>query len=115
MLTDNSTPADIRSAVHRNIRDILKENGLSPTFVDSDRLEALGLASLDLARLVAELEMEFGYDPFAHTPITSVRSIEDVVQAYVTRGVAPGDATVDASLDAVARRARDRRIRSEGG
>ena len=50
----------------------------------TDKLNAtLGLSSLDLAFLVAELEAELGVDPFAKlVSITSVRSVEDLVRAY---------------------------------
>jgi hypothetical protein len=43
----------------------------------------LGLSSLDLAFVVAELEAELGVDPFAKlVSITSVRSVGDLVRAY---------------------------------
>jgi hypothetical protein len=43
----------------------------------------LGLRSLDLAQLVATLELELHADPFAQlVPITSVRTVGDVCEAY---------------------------------
>jgi acyl carrier protein len=43
----------------------------------------LGLRSLDLAQLVATLELELQADPFARlVPITSVRTVGDVCDAY---------------------------------
>jgi hypothetical protein len=43
----------------------------------------LGLRSLDLAQLVATLEIELRADPFARlVPITSVRTVGDVCDAY---------------------------------
>jgi acyl carrier protein len=79
------TLAQIESIVHGRIRAILAERvdrvgRLSST----DKLsETLGLSSLDLAFLVAELEAELGVDPFAKlVSITSVRSVEDLVKAY---------------------------------
>jgi acyl carrier protein len=43
----------------------------------------LGLRSLDLAQLVATLELELRADPFAQlVPITSVRTVGDVCEAY---------------------------------
>ena len=56
----------------------------SATCPATDKLNAtLGLTSLDLAFLVAELEAELGVDPFAKlVSITSVRSVGDLVRAY---------------------------------
>ena len=43
----------------------------------------LGLTSLDLAFLVAELDAQLGVDPFARlVSITSVRTVDDLVRAY---------------------------------
>jgi acyl carrier protein len=52
---------------------------------DSDNLAAdLGFSSLDLAQLVAQLEQRLGEDPFAElVPITSVRTVADLVDAYM--------------------------------
>lgn len=51
---------------------------------EGDKLVAdLGLKSLDLAQLVAMLEMQTGLDPFAErVAITSVRTVGDMVSAY---------------------------------
>jgi acyl carrier protein len=56
-------------------RDILPE----------DRLNAdLGLTSLDLASLVAALEMRLRADPFQElVPITSIRTVGELEAAYV--------------------------------
>ena len=79
------TLAQIESIVHDRIRAVLAERvsevgRLSGT----ERLSAtLGLSSLDLAFVVAELEAELGVDPFAKlVSITSVRSVADLVRAY---------------------------------
>lgn len=85
MLTQPA-PAEIERAVHDTIRAIVtEEKGACPAFSGADRLEAVGLESLDLARLVAELEGRLGRDPFAElVPITSVRTVDDLVNAYRT-------------------------------
>jgi len=66
MLTSR-TPAKIESVVHSKIRAVLEDRlGESPTIRGIDKLNAtLGLSSLDLAVIVAELEIELGTDPFA--------------------------------------------------
>jgi acyl carrier protein len=46
-------------------------------------VDQLGLTSLDLARLVAVLEMELDTDPFSdEVPITGVRTVGDLLNAY---------------------------------
>jgi acyl carrier protein len=46
-------------------------------------LEALGMSSLDLAQLVAELEVELGVDPFAiDASVKEVRTVEDLYRVY---------------------------------
>ena len=79
------TLAQIETIVHGRIRAVLAERGCEVARLSgSEKLSAtLGLSSLDLAFLVAELEAELGVDPFAKlVSITSVRSVEDLVRAY---------------------------------
>ena len=86
MLTTQPARAEIERAVHDTIRAIVtEEKGECRAFGGADRLQDIGLESLDLARLVAELEGRLGRDPFAElVPITSVRTVDDLVSAYVT-------------------------------
>jgi acyl carrier protein len=79
------TLAQIESTVHDKIRTILAERGVqSGRLSGTEKLSAtLGLSSLDLAFLVAELETALGVDPFAKlVPITSIRSVGDLAGAY---------------------------------
>jgi acyl carrier protein len=47
----------------------------------------LGLESLDLAELVALLELRFGFDPFSHhAAITDVHTVQDLCNAYLRAG-----------------------------
>jgi len=60
--------------------------------LDEEQLlvDQLGLTSLDLARLVAVLEMELDADPFTdEVPITGVRTVGDLLDAYDPAGRAP--------------------------
>ena len=112
------TATQIETVVYDKIRSILEERGdkIRP-LRGSDKLNAtLGLSSLDLAFIVAELEVELGVDPFASlVPITSVRSVDDLVRAY--RMVSEPDAKerrqdetfADATQRAEVRRARRKR------
>src|SRR6516225_4093278 len=79
------TLAQIEAIVHGRIRAVLAERaGEVARLSGTERLSAtLGLSSLDLAFLVAEMEAELGVDPFAKlVSITSVRSVADLVRAY---------------------------------
>lgn len=110
-------PDHIETVVHDRIRTILAERGgeigrLSGAEKLSD---GLGLSSLDLAFLVADLEAALGVDPFAkHVSITSVRSVADLVRAY-QQAFHPeirreGDSE---AIAAAAKRGRTRRTRRE--
>ena len=111
------TLVEIESIVHGRICAILAERGGEVGHLSgTEKLNAtLGLSSLDLAFLVAELEAELGVDPFAKlVSITSVRSVGDLVQAYqqalfpqLQRG---GD---DHAIAAAVKRAQTRRARKE--
>ncbi len=79
------TLVEIESIVHGRICAILAERGGEVGHLSgTEKLNAtLGLSSLDLAFLVAELEAQLGVDPFAKlVSITSVRSVGDLVRAY---------------------------------
>jgi acyl carrier protein len=110
-------PEQIEVAVHDKIRAVLQERfGQAPAFSGADKLNAtLGLSSLDLAFLVAELEFDLGVDPFAKlVSITSVRSVDDLVQAY--RSAVFGDSkppAEDRDLAAAMQRASSRRARRD--
>jgi acyl carrier protein len=111
------TPAQIESIVHDKIRAVLAERvGEVGRLSGAEKLGAtLGLTSLDLAFLVAELEAELGVDPFAKlVSITSVRSVGDLVQAY-QQAFFPELASggEDVSIAAAVKRAQTRRARRE--
>jgi acyl carrier protein len=113
------TLAQIESIVHGRIRALLAERGSEvDRLAGADKLSAtLGLSSLDLAFLVAELEAELGVDPFAKlVSITSVRSVDDLVRAY-QRAIFPelqrtGE---DEAMAAAVKRAEVRRARRGHG
>jgi acyl carrier protein len=109
----------IEAIILDKIRAILSERPGPPvvSLSRSAKLNAnLGLSSLDLARLVSELEFELGIDPFAKlVAITSVRTIDDLVNAYrramspEAKQENPDDGFADAQ-----RRAEKRRLRTGG-
>jgi acyl carrier protein len=73
----------------------------------------LGLRSLDLAHLIAILESELKVDPFTKlVPITSIRTVRDLCDAYRKCFSAPA-AAPSPQLDEAAERAQARRAAAE--
>ena len=110
----NHTPnfAEISKAVRDQVRLLLDEKDLPLREIQSeDRLNGdLGLTSLDLASLVAALEMTLKADPFQEVvPITSVRTVGDLERAYVRFFSGAGDGVEDEDLAKIRRHAEARR------
>jgi acyl carrier protein len=74
----------VRDLVHEQIRELLLEAEVETgPLTGEEQLHELGLTSLILARLVIQLEMELGVDPFAEDVVISdVRTVADLVGAY---------------------------------
>ena len=107
--------AELENVIHEKIRMLLEERGGDvPAIHGADTLNgALGLSSLDLAIVVAELESALGVDPFSKiVSITSVRSVDDLVEAYL-KAYLPQTKPEEQDEDLLeaARRARGRRAR----
>jgi acyl carrier protein len=110
------TLGQIESVVHEHVRAILAERaGEVPHLSGSEKLSAtLGLSSLDLALLVAELEAQLGVDPFAKlVSITSVRSVDDLVRAYQQAFFPEFQRRDDHAITAAVKRAQTRRARTK--
>lgn len=102
-MLNGQTRDAIEAAVHGKIRTLLARRTVrSDAISGTANLSAtLGLTSLDLAFLVAELEVEFGVDPFARrVSITSVRTVNDLINAYHDAGTGAG-ATIRTERTAV--------------
>jgi acyl carrier protein len=112
MLNHGPGVAEISKTVRDQLGLLLDEKDLpGRDVVSEDRLNAdLGLTSLDLASLVAALEMKLQADPFQElVPITSVRTVGDLEAAYVKYFSDPGREVQDEDLAKVRRRAEARR------
>jgi acyl carrier protein len=75
----------VRAVVHEAVTKLVQDREESPGQIgDDDGLSgSLGLRSLDLARLIFELELALEVNPFARlVPITSVRTVGDLVNAF---------------------------------
>ncbi|WP_018544624.1 acyl carrier protein [Streptomyces sp. LaPpAH-108] len=80
MLSHDTT----RSIVLEAVTELLEEAGIEHADIPGDRsLTDLGLSSLLIARLIIQLEMEIGVDPFAEDLLISdVRTFDDFIDAY---------------------------------
>jgi acyl carrier protein len=108
------TRAELETVIHEKIHMLLEERGADvPSIHGADTLNgALGLSSLDLAIVVAELESALGVDPFSRiVSITSVRSVNDLVDAYLKAYLPRKPEEENEDLLEAARRARGRRAR----
>lgn len=108
------TRAELENVICEKIRMLLEERGDAVAAIrGADTLNgALGLSSLDLAIVVAELESTLGVDPFSKiVSITSVRSVDDLVEAYLKAYLPQQPEEEDEGLLEAARRARGRRAR----
>jgi acyl carrier protein len=118
MLNKSFDEKEILDMIQEEIDLILEERGLPAKRIGAaDRLSAdLALKSLELARLVAALEVRTGADPFQElVSITSVRSVGDLQEAY--RRFFAGDSAVQDSeelLDAQRRAAARKALRGTG-
>jgi acyl carrier protein len=75
----------VEQSVHRVVLRIARQRSPDVSGVENaQRLTAeLGLESMDLARIIAVLELELGADPFAGlVSITDVRTVGDLCEAY---------------------------------
>jgi acyl carrier protein len=84
MLTGKPDAAGIRQTIRDTIAAIVARNGRgTPAFEDNTLLVDTGLASLDLAAVVARLERIWKVDPFLEAvPITEIRTVGDLCRAY---------------------------------
>ena len=116
MLETAPDQVDLEKLVHSELRRLLVERDRPPGVIEeSSRLGLdLGFESLDLALLVARLEVATGLDPFAEdVAITSIRTVGDVVSAYRHMGGRPtGGGYEDEDLLEVQRRTRSRGIQA---
>jgi len=76
---------EISETVHDVILDVARcvQPTLSELQAEQELVDHLGLRSMDLARIVAMLELRLDADPFAElVAVTSVRTVGDIVSAY---------------------------------
>ncbi len=73
----------IRDLVTQQLLDILMESSQEQIIQADEQLRDLGINSLQLARLIVQLNCELDVDPFAQgATITDMRTISDIVTTY---------------------------------
>ena len=84
MLAKSEAANRVGQLVRDTISDLLDEQGLDNPGVEDDAklVDTLGLKSMDIAQVVLVLEDELDADPFQDIPITSVRTVGDLINAY---------------------------------
>jgi acyl carrier protein len=86
----------VRDTIHRVLTEIAQQNGVEHPDLAGERslVQDLGFASMDVAQLVATLEMELEVDPFAEgAAITEARTVGDFLRLYETALNQPGAAS----------------------
>lgn len=86
MLETVKTKDSVTRMVEDTVREVLEKRGLDTSALSPEAklADTLGLKSMDLAEIVLILEDELDTDPFQITPITSVRTLGDLRDAYLT-------------------------------
>lgn len=75
----------VEQSVHEVIEKVAREKKLDPGGVHAGQglVSDIGFKSIDLARIVAILEIRLNADPFSKlVPITSIQTVGDLVKAY---------------------------------
>jgi acyl carrier protein len=117
MLETTPNARSIEETVRETIAGVMAARDLDPGGIEpgAKLSETLGLRSMDLAQIVLTLEDDLETDPFQEIPITSIRTVGDLTQAYLvslglSQAAAPGVQDMAAEMEAAkARRARRRR------
>lgn len=76
----------LKQIIYTTIQNVVNEQSPGAEAIqEQDALvEDLGLKSLDLARIIATLELKLDLDPFAElVSITSIRTVGDLYAAYL--------------------------------
>src|SRR5262245_29907306 len=107
---DHTDP--LQRTIHALILRIVQEKYPETVGVENGQglTAGLGLDSLDIARIIAVLELQLGVDPFASLfAITDMRTVGDLCAAYRTALCSSEGASSESSFAASIQRAEARR------
>ncbi len=84
MLANTGAAARASQTIIETIHTVMDERGLDTSQLDESAklVDTLGLKSMDIAEIVLHLEDDLEVDPFREIPITSVRTVGDLINAY---------------------------------
>jgi acyl carrier protein len=113
-MVDRDQTLAIGHVVVAEIRKLLA--GQAPDALDGDdRLDDLGITSLDLVDLVAALNVKLTANPFRQSvALTDVRTVADLCQAYLPASTDDARSAPLGELEEIRRRALARRAASQG-
>jgi acyl carrier protein len=113
---DGDETLTIGQVVVAEIRTLLRTTGRTPDALgEGDRLDDLGITSLDLADLIATLNAKLTANPFLHsTAFTDVQTVADLCRAYDPAIPATPNPMPLGDLEATRQRALARRAASQG-
>ena len=114
MLETTLTPGRVEETVKGTVSMVMTARDLDPVGIapNAKLSETLGLRSMDLAQIVLTLEDDLDTDPFQEIPITSIRTVGDLTQAYlVSLGLSDGSAPGAQDMAAEMKAAKARRVR----
>jgi len=114
MLETKSGADRVAEKVNETIASVMVQRDLDIGRIadDAKLSDTLGLKSMDLAQIVLTLEDELETDPFQLIPITSIRTVGDLVAAYVgSLGLAQASSLGGQDIAAEMAAARARRSR----
>ncbi len=90
---------NVNETIMKVVGNVVREKSpdIGPIRPDQMLVDDLGLRSLDLARIIAKLEMKLGVDPFADlVSVTSIRTPGDLCAAYAKCFAAAEDGPAEA-------------------
>jgi hypothetical protein len=113
---DGGGTLTIGQVVVAEIRALLQAAGRSPEALgEGDRLDDLGITSLDLTDLIATLNMKLTANPFRQSlAFTDVQTVADLCRAYEPATPATPNPMPPGDLEATRQRALARRAASQG-
>ena len=116
MLEIATSREGIAQQVVAAIAAVMSQRGLDTAGIapEAKLSDTLGLKSMDLAQIVLNLEDDLETDPFQTIPITSIRTVGDLINAYsaslgIGGATAPGGQDMAAEMAAAKARRADRR------
>ena len=102
----------LERTIHELVLRVVREKFPETAGIENGQglTSGLGLDSLDIARIIAVIELQLGVDPFASLfAVTDMRTVGDLCTAYRTALCSPAGAPSVSSFESSVQRAEARR------